>query len=148
MTRKAIRFSSVVAGLILVAVFTMLVWGSLSSEDVNAQGTCTLKTIKGTYIFEAQGTISQNEKVVPYAEAGIWTLDGEGNAAGFISIGINGVNEFTKEPFTAEYELVEDADCVFFVTDAFGLEVDLYSTRSGQTITYYSPGFSGTMYRQ
>ena len=144
--RKVIRFSSVVAGLILVAVFTTLVWGSLSSEDVNAQGTCTLKTIKGTYIFEAQGTISDDGNVQSYAEAGIWTLDGKGKAAGVISVGIAGKNFVTKEPFTANYKVV--SDCVYEVTDEFGLVVDLYATRSGSTITYYSPGFSGTMFKQ
>ena len=147
MTKQTLRISVVGAGLILVTVFTTLLWGTLSSEDVNAQGNCTLKTIKGTYVFEAQGTIlDEDGNVQSYAEAGIWTLDGEGNAAGFISVGIDAENVVTKEAFTANYARV--SDCVFFVTDEFGLEVDLYSTRSGQTITYYSPGFSGTMYRQ
>jgi len=39
----------------------MLFWGTLSSEDVNAQGNCSLKTIKGTYIFEAQGNFIVDE---------------------------------------------------------------------------------------
>jgi hypothetical protein len=84
--------------------------------------------------------------VQPYAEAGIWTLDGAGKAAGFISIGINGENVVTREAFTADYELV--SDCVYKVTDEFGLVVDLYNTRTGTNITYYSPGFSGTMFRR
>ena len=147
MMKHALRFSIVVAGLLLVATVAMLAWGTLGSEEASAQSNCTLKTIKGTYIFEARGTIlDEDENVQPYAEAGIWTLDGEGNAEGFISIGIGGENFVVKEPFTAEYALV--SDCVFEVTDEFGLVVDLYATRSGSTITYYSPGFSGTMFRQ
>jgi hypothetical protein len=147
MTKQVRRFSIAVVGLILVTTFTMLIWGSTSSEAVNAQGNCTLQTIEGTYIFEARGSnIDEDGNMLPYAEAGIWTLDGEGNAAGLISIGIDGENFVTKEPFTAKYEVV--SDCVFEATDEFGLVVDLYTTPSGSTVTYYSPGFSGTMFKQ
>ena len=144
--QTVLRYTIVVAGLILAATFAMLGWGTPSSDVVNAQGNCTLNTIKGTYIFEARGNVVDDGNVLPYAEAGIWTLDGKGNAEGFISIGINGENFANKEPFAANYELV--TDCVYEVTDEFGLVVDLYATRSGSTITYYSPGFSGTMFKQ
>jgi hypothetical protein len=146
MTRLALRFSIVAGVLILLATFTVLAMGTLSSEEVYAQSNCTLKTIQGTYIFEAQGVITDAGEARPYAEAGIWTLDGAGKAAGFISIGINGENFVNREVFTAEYELV--SDCVYKVTDQFDLVVDLYTTRMGSTITYYSPGFSGTMWKQ
>jgi hypothetical protein len=137
----------VMAGLILTTLFTILAWGTFNPEEANAQNNCTLKTIQGTYIFEARGVIlDDDEKVQPYAEAGIWTLDGAGKAAGFISIGINGENVVTREAFTADYELV--SDCVYKVTDEFVLVVDLYTTRTGSNITYYSPGFSGTMFRR
>ena len=142
-----LRFSIVVAGVILATTFTMLIWGTVNSEEANAQGNCNLKTIKGTYIFEARGSVvDEDGNVQSYAEAGVWTLDGEGTAAGFISIGIDGENFVTKEAFTAEYKHV--SDCVYEVTDEFGLVVDLFATRSGSTITYYSPGFSGTMFKQ
>ena len=147
MVRQTVRLSIIVASLILVATFTSLAWGTLNSEEAEAQSDCTLKTIKGTYIFEAQGSLTDDDgKVQSYAEAGIWTLDGEGKAAGFISIGVDGENFVTKEPFAADYDLV--SGCVYQVTDEFGLVVDLYATRSGSTITYYSPGFSGTMFKQ
>ena len=147
MRKLTFRFLIVAGVLVLFATFTTFRIDTLISAEVNAQGNCTLKTIKGTYIFEARGTVTDGDgNVQSYAEAGIWTLDGEGKAAGFISIGIDGENFVTKEPFTADYKVV--SDCVYEVTDEFGLVVDLYATRSGSTITYYSPEFSGTMYKQ
>ena len=113
---------------------------------ISAPAECTLETLKGTYIFEAQGSIVEDEAILPYAEAGIWTVDGAGNAEGIISISINGEVLATKEAFSATYEL--ESDCVFTVRDAFGLEFDLYTTPAGKTVTYFSPGFSGTMFKQ
>jgi hypothetical protein len=115
-------------------------------EKVHAQGNCTLNTIKGTYIFEAQGVVVEDGEVLPYAEAGIWTLDGKGNASGVISASINGEPFARGDAFTATYEYA--SGCVYTVTDEFGLELELYTTPSGKTMTYFSPGFSGTQFRQ
>jgi hypothetical protein len=115
-------------------------------EKVHAQGNCTLNTIKGTYIFEAQGVVVEDGEVLPYAEAGVWTLDGQGNAVGVLSASIDGVSFARGDAFTATYELT--SDCVYTATDAFGLEFELYTTPSGRTMTYFSPGFSGTQIRE
>lgn len=146
-SRQVVRLPIIVASLILAATFTVLVWGTLSSDTANAHNECTLLTVEGTYLFEAQGMVSDDDgNVQRYAEAGTWTLDGEGLATGFISIGIDGANLVTKEPFTATYELV--SECVYEVRDEFDLVVDLYTTPAGSNITYYSPAFSGTMFKQ
>ncbi len=144
--RHLLRLSVAVALGILFTFFAVVLIGPQSVDEVNAQGTCTLKTIKGTYIFEAQGVVVSEGEVVPYAEAGVWTLDGEGNAEGIISGSMDGVPFATRDAFAATYALEEG--CVYSVVDAFELQVDLYTTPSGRTITYFSPGFSGTMYRQ
>lgn len=86
------------------------------------------------------------DEVRPYAESGIWTLDGNGNATGVISGSIDGVPFATRQAFTATYEHV--ADCVYAVVDEFDLQVDLYTTPTGTPMTYFSPGFSGTHLKQ
>lgn len=112
-----------------------------------SQAACTLATLKGTYIFTARGVITDDDnKIVPYAEAGTWTVDGNGNAEGVVSITINGETIATKESFAATYDHI--SGCVFTAADGFGLEFDLYTTPSGKTVTYFSPGFSGTMFKQ
>ena len=81
-----------------------------------------------------------------YAEAGAWTLDGQGAAAGVLSANADGVPVALGEAFTATYEVV--SGCVFSAMDAFGPEFELYTTPSREGMTYFSPGFSGTMVRQ
>jgi hypothetical protein len=145
MTRQILRFSGVVVGMVLFAAFTMLFMGTLNAKEVNARDNCTLKTLKGTYLFQAQGVVIQDGKVSPYAEAGTWTLDGKGNAAGVLSASIDGVPFATREAFTATYKLT--SGCVYSAVDAFGLEFDLYTTPEGKTMTYFSAGFSGTQFK-
>jgi len=142
--RKTLRFSVIVVVLILFA--TLLVKGVLSAKEAGAQSTCTLDTIKGTYIFEAQGVSVDKTNLLHYAEAGVWTLDGAGNAVGIISAATDGVPFARRDAFTATYKL--ESDCVYSVTDQFGISVDLYATSSGDDIMYFSPGFSGNMIRQ
>jgi hypothetical protein len=126
---------------------TLLAMGILSAGKAEAQGECTLNTIQGTYLFEAQGVlVDKDSKVLPYAEAGVWTLDGKGEATGIISASTNGVPFARRDAFTATYEL--SSNCVYHVKDQFGLDVDLFASPSGDKIMYFSPGFSGTMLKQ
>ena len=105
----------------LVLFITLSIVTVLRTGAVQAQGECTLSTIQGTYIFEAQGVhVEDDGSVLPYAEAGTWTLDGEGNAVGVLSASIDGVAFARGEPFTATYAL--KSGCVYTAVDAFGLE--------------------------
>lgn len=135
--------------LIVLVALAVLMRGTPSAADGNAGETCTLKTIKGTYLFQAQGAVVSNGQVQTYAEAGTWTLDGKGNATGVFSAGIDGVSIANQEAFTATYQL--ESGCVFTALAPVGSEVftfHLYTTPSGKTMTYFSPGFSGTQVRQ
>ena len=135
--------------LITLAVLTVLMRATPSGAGSNGQDTCTLNTIKGTYLFQAQGAVLSDGEVRPYAEAGTWTLDGKGNAVGVFSAGIDGVSIANQEAFTATYQL--ESGCVFTAFAPVGTEVftfHLYTTPSGKTMTYFSPGFSGTQVRQ
>lgn len=144
MKRQKLRLSLVVLALVLFA--TLSVTGALRAEEANAQGECTLSTIQGTYIFEGRGVTVEDGNVLPYAEAGVWTLDGAGNASGFISASRNGEPFARREAFTATYE--HTSDCVYAVVDQFGFEVDLYTSPSGTNIMYFAAGFSGTQLKQ
>lgn len=146
MNKQLLHYSMIVGGLTLLIVSALLIIGVLNVWQVNAQDTCTLETISGTYIFHAQGSVVEDGVVSPYAEAGVWTLDGAGNAVGVLSASINGEAFARREPFNATYAL--DSGCAFSVQDAFGLEFDLYASADGSNIMYFSPGFSGTMIRQ
>lgn len=149
MTKQTLRFSLAVVSLILLALpLTMLVKPTLGAGAVKAQSTCTLETIKGTYLFQGNGVVVNEGKVRPYVEAGTWFLDGKGKAAGVISSSIDGVSSATRQAFTATYELSSASECVYTVVDQFGFKVDLYTTPTGTPMTYFSEGFSGTQFRQ
>ena len=145
MKERTSRIAVIGAGLVVITA--LLVVSPLFTADVSAQTDCTLSTVQGTYTFEAQGSVvGEDGTLVTYAEAGVWTLDGAGNAAGIISASMDGEPFARRDDFTATYEL--DRACVFAVVDAFGLQVDLYASSDGSHIMYFSPGFSGTMVRQ
>jgi hypothetical protein len=146
MTKQTLRFSLGVVSVILMALLTMLVKHTLNVGEVKAQSSCTLETIKGTYLFQGNGVVVNEGEVRPYTEAGTWTLDGNGNAAGLISSSIDGVSSATRQAFTATYEL--SSECVYTVVDQFGFKVDLYTTPTGTPMAYFSEGFSGTQFRQ
>ncbi len=143
--RQILCFSVVIVVLVLLATAPAI--GAPSSDEVSVQPECTLETIQGTYVFHARGSVLDEQgEVSSYAEAGTWTLDGEGNAVGVLSASIGAVPFARAESFAATYEL--KSNCVYAAADAFGLEFDLYTMPSGNTITYFSPGFSGIMFRQ
>lgn len=146
MTKQTLRFSLAVVSVILLIPLTLLVTHTLNVGEVKAQSTCTLETIKGTYLFQGNGVVVNEGKVRPYVEAGTWFLDGKGKAAGVISSSIDGVSSTTRQAFTATYEL--SSECVYTVVDQFGFKVDLYTTPTGTPMTYFSEGFSGTQFRQ
>lgn len=147
MMSHKLRFLFVILGLLAFAALSAI--STLSAREANAQDACTLETIKGTYIFEGQGSFVAGDSVQPYAEAGIWTLDGAGNAEGTFSAAI-GAEFVDKQHFTGTY--VHLSDCIFVVTAPVGdnefVNFDFYTSPSGEIMTYFGPGFSGTHTRQ
>jgi hypothetical protein len=148
MIGRSYRFAIVMGSLALVVAVTLLIIGTLNSEDVDAQSMgeagCTLKTLYGRYSFEARGVIKDGDAALPYAEAGNQTFDGEGNIAGVFSASIDGNPIAMREPFTATYSL--DPDCtgvnVAPVGDGF-IEFHIYTNQAGTTFSYFGEGFSG-----
>lgn len=142
------RFAVVVGSVVLIAAFSMLIVGTMNSADVNARSDdengCTLKTLQGLYSFEGRGVIRDGDKVLPYAEAGNQTFDGEGNIAGVFSASVDGEPIATRDFFTATYSI--DPDCtgvnVAPVGDGF-IEFHIYTDPAGTVFSYFGEGFSG-----
>lgn len=146
--KQTLRLSLLVAGFSLLVPLMWLAKRTLSVGIALAQTqhACTLETLRGTYLFHGEGvTVSEGEEH-SYAEAGVWTLDGNGNAEGVISASMDGVPFATRQAFTATYEV--EPGCVYAVADEFGIQVDLYTTPTGTPMTYFSPGFSGVQLKQ
>ena len=110
---------------------------------------CTLETIQGTYVFQARGALPADGGWLPYAEAGSHTLDGAGNGVGIFSAGLGGETIADREDFTVTYELVSGCAYAAYAPIAGEtFEFHFFTSPSGDTITYYSDGISGTMWRQ
>ena len=134
------------SSLVLCTALTLHGTGLLRPTDVNAEGNCSLKTIKGTWLFQAEGVVIEDGQVVPYVEAGVWTLDGKGQTTGIISGSINGVSFATREVTRATYTHV--GNCVYSVEDDLGFQLDMYTTPGSKIMTYYAAGFSGLQIKQ
>ncbi len=114
---------------------------------VDVQGACTLSSIKGTYVFQGQGVVAADGAVLPFAEAGMLTLDGAGSGSGFASISVNGERVVSMEAFTGTYVVASGCVYTFTTDDEDVVVVDLYMAPSGGVMTYSSPGVSGVLYR-
>ena len=113
--------------------------------EVDLQATCTLSTIKGTYVLQGHGAVVADGALLPLAEAGMFTFDGAGSGSGYISVSINGERVASMQAFTAAYALA--SGCMYTLTTEDGVEVEVYATPSGDVMTYSSPGISGVVYR-
>ena len=137
---------------LMLAVIPVLTAGMPFPEAVSAAddvAKCTLKTLKGTYVFAAHGVLNDGKTVLPYAEAGTWTLDGQGHAHGIFSASLNGLTIADQEAFTATYRL--ESACVFTAFAPVGnelLEFHLYPTDQGATMTYFTAGVSGSQFKR
>jgi hypothetical protein len=117
MTTRRVWFSTGAAGLVLLTIFAT--WTlDMGMAKAQSETACTLETIAGTYLYHGEGVTVNEGKVVPYAEAGVWTLDGNGNAEGVISASMDGKAFTTRQAMTATYE--HAGNCVYAVVDEFG----------------------------
>lgn len=147
--KKWNRKFSISAGVtILLAAFIALIMGAAHSGAINAEGAnkCTLKTIRGTWVFREQGMVKDAERVVPWAAAGVWIFDGAGYSDGLYSASMNGEAIDRQKVFTATYEL--KSGCVFRSVDSLGIVYDIYAIDQGTTATYFAAGVSGTLSRR
>ena len=125
-----------------------------SPEEASAPANeCALSTLQGVYMFHGEGMTPDGESIVPYAEAGIIYLDGEGNQEGIFSSSINGAAVDQQTHFTGTYEVAAELEtgCAFTSYAPVGDEVlvfHYYSTHEGATWTYFGSGFSGVAVKQ
>ncbi|HEV2381606.1 MAG TPA: hypothetical protein VG206_17660 [Terriglobia bacterium] len=111
-------------------------------------GTCTTATISGKYGYAIQGLIYQTGSLIPFAEAGSLTADGNGNFTGSEIY-----SEGTPTPRSSYGTYTVNSDCtgaahfadtgsqVSFVVTANGQQVDFIESDAGTVI-------SGTAKRQ
>ena len=80
------------AGAVLLAGGGILIGGSANAQDTRGDegATCSVATLRGTYLFAIEGMVVNGSEHLPFAGAGYEVYDGRGNLRVHISFSENG----------------------------------------------------------
>ena len=123
------------AGVVTIGVLQL---GVAAAASPSGQAQCSLATVHGNYLFQAQGMQIGGPLAGPLAYAGQVTYDGRGHALkGVYSISYNGTI-YRNQVFTGVYSL--NADCTGSETDDLGggsfAHFDLFVAPDGSIIAF------------
>jgi hypothetical protein len=124
-----------VAGVLLLIGVGSLAVGQGYAQDAEGTGTatCSVATLKGTYLFAYDGLEIKDNDQVPFAFAGYEVYNGNGNVQGVASASVNG--EITRnEPFSGTYTV--NADCTGTITYTDGTHYDQFIAPDGSLVTF------------
>lgn len=112
----------------------------------NAGQKCSLKTLKGTYLYAGEVLDSRGQ---PEEQSGIEYYDGKGNITGKLTAKILPDTVYSNYPYTATYEV--NADCTGKIYNKSVLMADIYVSPDGkyytETLVMKGTHASGTVSR-
>jgi hypothetical protein len=118
----------------VVGLLGVLAVGRGFAEDENASGAkCSEATLKGTYLFAADGVEIKGNEQRPFAYAGYEVFDGDGKVNQVFSANLNGKitrNESISGTYTVK------ADCTGTATYADGTHFDQFIAPDGSKLTF------------
>jgi len=121
------------AGVLLLVGVGILAVGQGAAQDTTGTATCSVATLRGTYLFAYDGLEITDTDQRPFAFAGYEVYDGKGNVTGISSYSING--EITRnEPFSGTYTV--KADCTGTITYTDGTHYDQFIAPDGSLFTF------------
>jgi hypothetical protein len=132
--RRSLIFTGAVCA--LAAAGTLLVTGSAQATGPTPPAsppTCNLATLKGTYLFEGNGTSVSGTTTTPTAFAGSEHFNGAGTVTGSSTFSSGGTI-IPRSPFTGTYTLTPG--CTGTLTIGTTLHFDIYVAPSGNRFTY------------
>jgi hypothetical protein len=97
-----------------------------NAVTVTSTNYCTIKILKGTYSYAAQG----NESGSPFSESGLETYDGKGGIVGLGSDSSNPENG----PFNGTYSI--NGDCTGAVDYGDGIVYNIYVKPDGSSFSF------------
>src|SRR4051812_39579733 len=102
----------------MMIVCGLLVAGSSAWADDGVEPPCTLKTLKGRYLFAEKGTILPPAFGVtgptPGADAGFHLFNGDGTGIDVVTLRVNGVTVLNNAVVPIRYTV--NADCTGTIT--------------------------------
>jgi hypothetical protein len=128
----------------LLLAVGLLVWGAGRPEQALSDKPCSLRTLKGTYLYHCAGVRIENGQPVHFAFAGKDHYNGDGTMSGVFSLSDNG----TISPhvsYTGTYTVNPDCTGSFSTVDENGVvgHADLFFGRDGEEVSFVltDPGF-------
>ena len=128
---------------ILLAI-GLLISGAGRPEQALSDKPCSLRTLKGTYVYHCAGVQIVNGQPVHFAFAGKDHYNGDGTMTGVYSFSDNGAISHHVS-YTGTYTVNPDCTGTFTTVDENGLvaHVDLFFGRDGEEVSFVltDPGF-------
>jgi hypothetical protein len=115
------------------AALTSVGAGYAKDEDASRRAKCSVATLKGTYLFAADGVEIKGNDQIPASYAGYEVFDGNGKVNQVFSANLNG--KVTRyETISGTYTV--DADCTGTATYADGTRFDQFIAPDGSKLTF------------
>jgi hypothetical protein len=120
---------------LLLAVGGLLGAGALPPPVWGQSRPCSLATLRGTYIFAAQGFLIQNNQQQPLAAAGMETYDGAGQVRGEVTQSVDGVSSHVT--YSGSYTVTPACVATETTTDSTGVTAhfDQFVSPDGNELT-------------
>jgi hypothetical protein len=104
---------------------------------------CSLATVKGSYAIQLTGWYGTGANRLPYASAGTFIADGNGNLSGTETVILDGAAPI-QQPVTATYT-VNPATCTGSATATDGRTFNFFILQNGKEITNISTTLGTTI---
>jgi hypothetical protein len=117
------------------ALLTTIGAGYAKNEDAASKAKCSVATLKGTYLFAADGFDLKGNEQRPFATAGYDVFDGNGKVRGASSGNFNG-EVFRNDRFSGTYTV--KANCTGTVTfkDGAATQGDIFIAPDGSKFAF------------
>ena len=136
MNSRGLWAACVVLILLLVAgaaALTTVGAGYAKDEDAS-RAKCSEATLKGTYLFAADGVAIKGDEQLPFSYAGYEVFDGNGKVKQVFTLNINGKKVIRNETLSGTYTV--KADCTGTATYADGSRFDQFIAPDGSQLTF------------
>ena len=139
--KSVFRISTIATPMMIVC--GLLVAGSSAWADDGVAGkeqepTCTLKTLKGRYLFADKGTILPPAFGVtgptPGADAGFHLFNGDGTGTDIVTLRVNGVTVLENQVVPISYTVNADCTGTIKVLVPGGPTFDIFIAPNGEAI--------------
>jgi hypothetical protein len=136
MNRKGLWAGSLALILLVVigaaALLTPVGAGYAKDGNASSRAKCSNATLKGTYLFAADGVEIKGDEQLPFAYASYVFFDGNGKAKGVVSSNFNG-EVSRKQSISGTYTVKADCTGTAIISD--GTHYDQFIAPDGSKLT-------------